>query len=38
MKSKNTKPELLVNKHHNSLGFRFRLHVKKLLGTQYIAL
>lgn len=32
IKSKNTKPELLVRKFLHSSGFRFRLHIKDLPG------
>lgn len=38
IKSKNTKPELLVRKFLHSLGFRFRIHVKRLAGTPDIVL
>jgi len=38
IKSKNTKPELLVRRLLHSLGFRFRLHAKKLPGTPDIVL
>jgi len=32
VKSKNTKPELQIRKHLHSLGYRYRLHSKKLPG------
>jgi DNA mismatch endonuclease (patch repair protein) len=32
VKSKNTKPELLVRKYLHSLGFRYRIHYAKLPG------
>src|SRR5690349_3376525 len=38
VKSKNTKPEIQVRKYLHSLGFRFRLHDKKLPGTPDIVL
>ncbi|WP_316809200.1 very short patch repair endonuclease [Pedobacter agri] len=38
IKSKNTKPELIVRKFLHSLGFRFRIHVKRLAGTPDIVL
>jgi DNA mismatch endonuclease (patch repair protein) len=38
VKSKNTKPELLVRKYLHAQGFRYRLHVKELLGKPDIVL
>lgn len=38
IRSKDTKPELLVRKHLFSLGFRYRLHDKKLPGKPDIVL
>jgi DNA mismatch endonuclease (patch repair protein) len=38
VRSKNTKPELMVRKFLFSLGFRFRLHDKKLPGKPDIVL
>lgn len=38
IKSKNTKPEILVRKHLHSLGFRFRLHLSELPGKPDIYL
>jgi DNA mismatch endonuclease (patch repair protein) len=38
IKSRNTKPELLVRKFLFKNGFRFRLHVKNLPGTPDIVL
>lgn len=38
VKSKNTKPELLVRKYLHAQGFRFRLHDKKLPGKPDIVL
>ncbi|MGK0270605.1 MAG: DNA mismatch endonuclease (patch repair protein) [Cocleimonas sp.] len=38
IKSKNTKPELFVRQLLHSLGFRFRLHARKLPGTPDIVL
>lgn len=38
IKSKNTKPEMLVRKFLFSKGFRYRLHVKNLLGKPDIVL
>jgi len=32
IKAKGTKPEMVVRRFVHSLGFRYRLHVKKLLG------
>lgn len=32
IRSKNTKPELLIRKHLHALGYRYRLHDKKLPG------
>lgn len=33
IRSKNTKPEMIVRSHLHKAGFRFRLHVKKLPGS-----
>ncbi len=33
VKSKNTKPELLIRSHLHKIGYRFRLHVKHLPGS-----
>lgn len=38
MKSKNTKPEILVRKVLHAMGYRFRLHVKELPGKPDIVL
>ena len=38
IKGKNTKPEVLVRQHLHRLGYRFRLHRKKLLGCPDIVL
>lgn len=38
VKSKNTKPEILVRKALHSMGYRFRLHVKDLPGKPDIVL
>jgi DNA mismatch endonuclease (patch repair protein) len=38
IKSKDTKPELLIRKALHARGFRFRLHVKKLAGCPDIVL
>ena len=38
IRSKNTKPELMVRKALHKLGFRFRLHKKELPGTPDIYL
>lgn len=38
IKSKNTKPEILVRKYLHSCGFRFRVHDKKLSGNPDIVL
>jgi len=38
IRSKNTAPEILVRKHLHSLGYRFRLHDKKLPGKPDIVL
>ncbi len=38
VKSKNTKPELLVRKYLHAHGFRYRLHVKDLPGKPDIVL
>lgn len=38
IRSKNTKPEILVRKYLFSKGFRFRIHDKKLLGKPDIIL
>jgi DNA mismatch endonuclease (patch repair protein) len=38
VRGKNTKPELIVRKFLHSLGFRYRLHDKKLSGTPDIKL
>lgn len=38
IKGKNTKPEILVRKYLHALGFRFRLHDRKLPGTPDIVL
>ena len=38
IKSKNTKPELLVRRHLHFLGYRFRLHSKHLKGSPDIIL
>ena len=38
IKSKNTKPEMIVRKHLHSLGYRFRLHDKNLPGKPDIVL
>ncbi|NEM98351.1 very short patch repair endonuclease [Pontibacter burrus] len=38
VKSKNTKPELLVRKYLFSQGYRFRLHKKELPGTPDVIL
>jgi DNA mismatch endonuclease, patch repair protein len=38
IRSKNTKPEILVRKHLYSQGFRFRLHSSKLKGRPDIIL
>jgi DNA mismatch endonuclease (patch repair protein) len=38
VKSKNTKPELVVRKFLHANGFRYRLHVKDLLGKPDIVL
>jgi DNA mismatch endonuclease (patch repair protein) len=38
IKSKNTKPELFIRRLLHSLGFRFRLHARKLPGTPDIVL
>ncbi|WP_442587462.1 very short patch repair endonuclease [Pedobacter sp. AW31-3R] len=38
IRSKNTKPELLVRKYLHSKGFRYRLHNKKLPGKPDIVL
>ena len=38
IKSKNTKPEILVRKFLHAQGFRFRLHVKNLPGKPDIVL
>jgi DNA mismatch endonuclease, patch repair protein len=38
IKSKNTKPEMLVRKFLHSNGFRYRLHVKKMPGKPDIVL
>ncbi len=38
IRSKDTKPELLVRKYFFSQGFRYRLHEKKLPGTPDITL
>lgn len=38
VKSKNTKPELLLRKSLHALGFRFRLHLKTLPGKPDIVL
>lgn len=38
IKSKNTKPEILVRKFLHANGFRYRLHVKGLPGTPDIVL
>ena len=38
IKGKNTKPELIVRKYLHALGFRYRLHDKKLPGTPDIVL
>ena len=38
IKSKNTKPEIIVRKHLHSLGYRFRLHDKKLPGKPDIVM
>lgn len=38
IKSKNTKPELLVRKYLHARGFRYRLHARNLPGSPDIAL
>ena len=38
IRSKNTKPEMLVRKHLSSRGYRYRLHDKKLPGKPDIVL
>ena len=38
IRSKNTKPEMIVRKYLFSHGFRYRLHVRKLPGTPDIVL
>lgn len=38
IRSRNTKPEIMVRKFLHSAGFRFRLHNKKLPGTPDITL
>ena len=38
IRSKNTKPELFIRQLLHSLGFRFRLHARKLPGTPDIVL
>ncbi len=38
IRSKNTKPEILVRKFLHAHGYRFRLHVKSLPGTPDIVL
>ncbi|MBR5213525.1 MAG: DNA mismatch endonuclease Vsr [Akkermansia sp.] len=38
VKSKNTKPEILVRKVLHAMGYRFRLHVKELPGKPDIVL
>ena len=38
IRSKNTKPEILVRKYLFKQGFRFRVNVKRLLGTPDIVL
>ena len=38
IRSKNTKPEILVRRYLFSHGFRYRIHVKKLPGTPDIVL
>ncbi len=38
VKSKNTKPEILVRKALHAMGYRFRLHVKELPGKPDIVL
>lgn len=38
IKSKDTKPEITVRKHLHALGYRFRLHDKKLPGKPDIVL
>ena len=38
IRSKNSKPELLVRSHLHAKGFRFRLHNRKLPGTPDIVL
>jgi DNA mismatch endonuclease (patch repair protein) len=38
IRSKNTKPELLVRKALHSLGFRFRVHVRNLPGCPDVVL
>ena len=38
IKSKDTKPEIVVRKHLHALGYRFRLHDKKLPGKPDIVM
>ena len=38
IRSKNTKPEIIVRKYLHSLGYRFRLHDKKLPGKPDIVM
>ena len=38
IRSRNTKPEIIVRKYLHSLGYRFRLHDKKLPGKPDIVI
>lgn len=38
IKAKDTKPEMLVRRYLHSMGFRYQLHNKKLLGSPDIVL
>lgn len=38
VRSKNTKPELIVRSHLHKMGYRFRLHVKQLPGNPDVVL
>ena len=38
IKSKNTKPEIIVRRYLFSSGFRYRINVKKLPGTPDVVL